>query len=75
MAKRPDYRLSAKRKDSEYKGEVGAGWKNPDGSISIRLNACVVLSAAEGLLLTLFVNDRAEPARSAPESSDTDLPF
>lgn len=31
-------------KETERAGEVGAGWLNEDGSISIKLNMCVVLS-------------------------------
>jgi len=40
----PDYRLKMFNKMTDEKGEVGAGWLNEDGSISIRLNPCVQLS-------------------------------
>ena len=43
-------------------GEVGVGWSNPDGSISIRLQPFVVLSAMSDLVITAFpVDQKKEP--------------
>lgn len=52
--RRPDYDLCAMIKGTEVKGKVGAGWKNDDGSISVKLNPWVKLEWSEGLVLTLF---------------------
>ena len=54
----PDYDLSVLSKSNEHKGKVGVGWINQDGSISIKLNPFVVLSASQDLLITLFRYDR-----------------
>lgn len=44
MAKRPDYRLKLLNKETDEKNmNAGAGWENPDGSISITLAPCVHL--------------------------------
>ena len=53
----PDFKLKALDKLTEQKSEVGAGWRNQDGSISIRLNLCTVLHSSPNLVLTLFPND------------------
>lgn len=57
--RKPDFRLKVFDKDTEESGEVGAGWRNDDGSISIRLNGWVVLSQRDlrNQLLTLFPED------------------
>lgn len=58
--KRPSHRLKLLDKVTGRSGEVGAGWQNKDGSISVRLNMGVVLSEVdlEGRSLTLFPADR-----------------
>lgn len=54
----PDYKLCVKDMTTEHKAEVGAGWKNENGSISIRLNLCSVIHHNPNLVLTLFPYDR-----------------
>lgn len=40
----PDYNVTARIVGKvEIKGPIGAGWKNPDGSISVRLNPFIVV--------------------------------
>lgn len=65
--KKPDYWLKAMNKRVAGKvatGKVGAGWKNNDGSISIDLNAFVVLETVthspEDLVITLFPIERGD---------------
>lgn len=61
MARQPDWNLratlpsSVKRKN-DASGEVGAGWNNEDGSISIVLNLAVVLDERSIVSLRLFPN-------------------
>ena len=52
--RKPDYQVSALNKGTENKGNVGAAWKNDNGTISIVLNKFVVLNQADDLLITLF---------------------
>lgn len=57
MAKKPDLQLKAFNKTTGYgksSQPVGAGWWNDNGTISIRLNPFITLTAAEDLVLTLF---------------------
>lgn len=66
----PEYKLSALNKRTGEKGDVGAGWRNEDGSISIKLNMHVVLRQSRDHVLTLFPNTFRQPARSSiPEES------
>lgn len=58
MSRKPDFWLKALDKTTNEKAKVGAGWKNPDGSISIDLNAFVTLNARPDLVLTLFSIER-----------------
>lgn len=53
----PTYKLKVKDEKTSKWLEVGAGWKNGDGSISVRLNACVVLDARLGVEPVLFLTD------------------
>lgn len=69
MPRKPDYWLKAMDKSQPGKtlasaGKVGAAWKNADGSISIDLNAFIVLPASPDLVLTLFPIERGENART-----------
>lgn len=66
--RRPDYKVSAMNKFNDHKGQVGAAWLNDNGSISIKLNAFVVLSAENDLVITLFPHDGGG---SQPRGSDT----
>lgn len=65
MSRLPDYKLKVFNKTTGQRGEVGAGWKNEDGSITINLNPCVVLTPDSNIAITLFVND--SPAVRAQE--------
>lgn len=59
--RKPDYVVKAMQQFvtgtsevADMKGKVGAAWINSDGSISIDLNAFVVLTAHPDLHITLF---------------------
>lgn len=56
--RKPDYRMHALKKGTDEKNRVGGAWANEDGSISIRLDAFVVLQADPDLVLTLFPENR-----------------
>lgn len=62
--RKPDFWLKAMDKTTNAKsGKIGAGWKNKDGSVSIDLEAFVVLHGSKSLVLTLFPIDRASTGR------------
>lgn len=53
---KPTHRLKMLHKVSKASSEVGVGWQNPDGSISVVLNVGTVLSWHDRheCILTLF---------------------
>jgi len=60
--RRPDFLLKAFDKTTEQKSVVGAGWSNPDGSISIQLELFVHLLRQPNVVLTLFPKDQQDRA-------------
>jgi hypothetical protein len=52
--RKPDCRLKFLNKTTEEKGEVGALWVNPDGSLTLVLNPMVVLKQDINLVYTIF---------------------
>jgi hypothetical protein len=52
--RKPDFKLRIKQRDGDYSTTAGVGWENRDGSISIMLNPCVVLSHADNVFIGLF---------------------
>lgn len=53
--RKPDYRIAALNKRTDAKnGNIGGAWANPDGSISVRFEAFVVLEFGPDLVVTLF---------------------
>lgn len=70
----PDYRLVALDKSTEATHQVGAAWKQPEGRISIKLDAFTVLSGSPNLIITLFpANDRDR--KRVTEEEATGDPF
>ena len=62
MATKPTHRLKVMNKKTNAKcNDAGAAWLNKDGSISIVLGACVVLTEDRDMVYTLFPIDREEP--------------
>lgn len=56
----PTHRLKVLNKFDDARTEVGAGWLNADGSLSITLNPCVVLTRDTNIVITLFPIDRKQ---------------
>lgn len=76
----PDYLLSAMNKQTDYKGSCGAGWRNDDGSISIKLAPWVVLEGKDELVIRLFPNtdgSRRLPVAEVgePMKGDREAPY
>ena len=65
--RKPDYKLSATTRQGVTpvrKGQIGVAWANPDGSVAIKLDPFVVISAADNLVITLFPADRPQPTEA-----------
>jgi hypothetical protein len=67
--RRPTHRLSVKSRTDRGQGVIGAGWMREDGSISISLNPCVVLSHDDDVMIFLFPNDEERRPRSRPRAA------
>jgi hypothetical protein len=68
--KLPTHVLSVKQKRGDRKTpRIGVGWLNADGSISISLNPCVVLTSKDDVFVTLFPIDYAAGEPWKPEGS------
>lgn len=64
MSRKPDYRVDALNKKTDEKSIVGAGWANPDNTISVTLYSFIRLEGGKDLLVTLFPNtDKEESPR------------
>ena len=81
-SKKPDMRLKFLNKTTSEKGDLGAAWKNDDGTINIRLNAKVVLTQEPDEILTLFPAEYTPKYSSAPKAvppgtyaSQDEVPF
>ena len=71
MAELPDYQLGVLHKVTNQRGYVGAGWKRPDWSISIKLDLCTVLTADPELVIMLFPKDK----KSGDDHETKGIPF
>lgn len=69
--RKPDYRLKIKDDKTERWMDVGAAWKNTDGSISVRLNMCVVLNERLGVEPVLFP---ADPEKEVSDEKKVGVP-
>jgi len=59
--RKPDYRVGALDKETDAKSNVGAAWLNEDGTISLILDAFIVIHGGKARLITLFPNkEKAE---------------
>lgn len=61
IGRTPDFRIKATTRPNvmpKRAGVVGAGWLNPDGSISIVLEPFATLSGGDDLIITAFPIDR-----------------
>ena len=56
MPTKPTHTLRIMDKASSHKGSIGVGWENEDGSITISLSPCTMLTydGLKGKVLTLF---------------------
>lgn len=55
--RKPDMVLKAYNQQTDKSSIVGAGWRNSNGSVSIKLNDFVVLQQTPVYIFTLFPKD------------------
>jgi hypothetical protein len=76
--RQPDWTLNALNKETDQKSPVGVAWSNDNGSISIRLNGWVQLTADPNLVLTLFPKrdwkSKTTDTQQTPDPNE-DIPF
>jgi hypothetical protein len=61
IPRKPDYNVRANDKAKGEKSLVGVAWKNPNDTISIKLDPFIVLKGGANLALTLYpAKDRAK---------------
>ena len=51
---KPTHLLKVKEREGEGKTTIGVGWMRTDGSMSVSLNPCVVLSWQDNVIINLF---------------------
>lgn len=66
----PDFRISGFNKRNNDKGELGAAWKNKDGSITLRISPFIVLPPLADMIITLFPNKPFKAGQSSVDSKD-----
>lgn len=54
VSRTPDFDVKALKKNTNEKARIGAAWANEDGSVSIVLDAFVVVPSSPDLIITLF---------------------
>lgn len=52
--RRPDFRIMALDKETEDRGEVGAGWQKDDGSIYLKFNPFVTVPVGSRFSIPAF---------------------
>lgn len=50
----PDWELKYFNKETQVSAQVGVAWSNDNGSLTLKLNPCVVLSQSKEAVFTLF---------------------
>lgn len=77
--RRPTHELRVKRRDSADQGVVGVAWQNDNGTFSIKLRPCVVISSNDDdvtiLLTKIESGSRPAPSGSRQPSRFRPIPF
>lgn len=68
---KPDYTVTVFDKNNpDYKGQIGVAWiDSANGSVSIKLNRCTVLTERDGLIIKMWPIDYSRQ-RQAPARPD-----
>lgn len=64
----PDFSVSALDKTTGTKGKIGVAWKQPDGSVRIKLNSFVSLpEPLDNLIITCWPETGTKPPARKPK--------
>jgi hypothetical protein len=72
LGRRPDYRIMALDKDTEERGELGAGWLKEDGSIYLKFNPFVTVPVGGRFSVAAFPIDHERDERIRRSSAAAD---
>lgn len=83
---KPDFRVGALNRETDEKNSrVGGAWKNPDGTIDLRLDDFITITGSKSLYLRLWPNAdqpyttknlaAGEPLPESSTPSDEPQPF
>ena len=73
--KTPDYIIRALNKETGERGDIGAGWKEDGGRISIAFNPFVVVPVGKKFTMSLFPNEGSrDPKVEKPSHGNVDAP-
>ena len=78
MATLPDYTVGGLNKTTgDRNAKLGAAWRNADGSITVKLDAFIVLHGGPDLLVRLFPRNikPGETLGGPPQTEDEEIPF
>jgi hypothetical protein len=53
-SKKPTHLVKVKERNGKGKATIGVGWLNEDGSMTLSLNPCVVLSWKDDVFINAF---------------------
>ena len=62
--KPPDYIIRALNKETGERGDIGAGWKEDGGRISIAFNPFVVVPVGKKFTMSLFPNEAPQAVKA-----------
>lgn len=78
----PTHDLCVKEREGDGRGKIGAAWLWADGSVTIKLNPCVILQSTDNVTIKLFPRGgykkrsaNAEPNPPPPADDDHEMPF
>lgn len=66
--RKPEYRIGALNKVTEERGRIGAGWVNPDGSISLVFDPFTTVPVGRDYVITMFP-EKVDPPKHVPRLS------
>lgn len=78
MARKPNFRVAALNKVTDERGNIGAAWSNPDGTISIRFDPWVTVPQGKDIVITMFPTKEeteGNPSKKRTKKSQIEIPF
>lgn len=71
---KPDYIIGAYDKETQDRTpNIGAGWKQPDGRIQIKLSPCVKIEYDPDMMITLFPYKETKSLKVGAQQKHDDI--